>query len=244
MGPRYAASRPDVHSKIVAHIQQVVAPVNLIPLAADVGCGTGLSTRPLAAVARSVLGLDPAAAMLLEARKHGGVPYVRARAEALPLRGASVDLVTIGCTYHWCDPLQFLREAARVLCSRGWLVIYDNWILGQEPRSSAVLDWIKSEYWARLPRTPRNPLPDAGDFSHPSFDVVGNDFIDESVPMSRVALITYLTTQSSAVAAVESGHTTLRDLEAFLETGLSRFVPQAVAEFRFGGPIFYLRPNR
>jgi hypothetical protein len=59
--------------------------------------------------------------------------------------------------------------------------------------------------------------------------------------MSRDALLTYLTTQSGAVAAVESGERTLADIESSLLSGLSEFVPERGSEFRFGGPVWVAR---
>ena len=118
----------------------------------DVGCGTGLSTRPLASLAELAVGVDPSPGMLREARRGGGPSYVRGVAEALPFSSAAFDLVTIGCAYHWCQPEAFLSAAHRVLRPDGHLVIYDNFFFGQSPRSAALLDWLSSEHWARLPR--------------------------------------------------------------------------------------------
>jgi hypothetical protein len=40
------------------------------------------------------------------------------------------------------------------------------------------------------------------------------------------ALVTYLTTQSAAVAAIESGERSLEEMESFLASGLSDLVPE------------------
>jgi SAM-dependent methyltransferase len=128
-----------------------VAPAARVARALDVGCGTGLSTRPLRRLARTVVGLDPAAAMLREAKRARRASYVQGRAEQLPVTDASFDVVTIGCAYHWCDSEAFLGEAARILRSGGALVIYDNGFLGEVSGSAAILEWLKSEHWSRLP---------------------------------------------------------------------------------------------
>ena len=222
-------------------MRSLVAPSARVARALDVGCGTGLSTRPLRLLARTVVGLDPAAAMIREAKRAGGALYLQGCAEHLPVTDTAFDVVTIGCAYHWCDSEAFLNESARILRSDAALVIYDNGFLGEVSRSSGILEWLKSEHWARLPTTPRNPLPELASFRHPLLEITESGFIEDGVRMSREELLTYLTTQSGAVAAVESGTRSLTELEAFLRDGLSGLVSESGCEFRFGGPIFLLR---
>jgi hypothetical protein len=157
---------------------------------------------------------------------------------------ASVDLVTIGCAYHWCDPDAFLADTLRVLSRKGHLAIYDNFFFGDSPRSTALFDWLSSEYWPGLPRAPRNPLPEIGAFEDPRFELVDSRFLEAWVPMSRELLVLYLTTQSGAVAAVESGERSLSDIESHLLSNVSRLVSDESREFRFGGPIWVVRPVR
>ena len=208
----------------------------------DVGCGTGLSTRPLRAIGKLVFGVDPSHSMLEEAVRTGEGAYARARAEALPFPNASLGLVTIGCAYHWCDPGAFLGEALRILSTRGHLVIYDSLFHADRPRSTALFDWLSSEYWAHLPRTPRQPLPEIGSFNDSRFELVESRFLESWVPMSRELLLRYLTAQSGAVAAVESGQRSLSEIESYLRAGLSLLVPAEGQEFHFGGPVWVVRP--
>lgn len=53
--------------------------------AVDVGCGTGLSSVALTAIAERVSAFDPSAEMLAAAPPHERVTYAVARAEELPL---------------------------------------------------------------------------------------------------------------------------------------------------------------
>ncbi|MGH3395386.1 MAG: class I SAM-dependent methyltransferase [Streptosporangiaceae bacterium] len=98
----------------------------------DVGCGTGRYSRLLRGLlpGGSVLvASDVSAAMLaeLKAGSHGraaGVVPLRSTAEELPLRTASLDLVTaFNCVHHF-DLGRFLAAAARVLRPGGQLFIY------------------------------------------------------------------------------------------------------------------------
>ena len=66
--------------------------------------------------------------------------------------------------------------------------------------------------------------------------------------MTRDELVAFLLTQSSPIAAVEAGQTSVAELEATLQDGLARYFPAGPAgeakriPFRFSGPVFYLRP--
>jgi SAM-dependent methyltransferase len=110
----------------------------------DIGCGTGRYSRLLRAVlpdgSRLVVS-DVSAAMLaqLEAgsRRHArGVVPLLAAAEELPLRTASLDLVTaFNCVHHF-DLGRFLTSAARVLAPGGQLFIYTR-----TPQQNARTIW-------------------------------------------------------------------------------------------------------
>jgi hypothetical protein len=73
---------------------------------------------------------------------------------------------------------------------------------------------------------------------------VDDEFVEEWVSMGPEALVTYLTTQSGAVAAIEAGQTSLHEMEAFLRRGLRELLPPESSELRFGGPVFYLQRQR
>ena len=89
---------------------------------ADVGAGTGASSRSLARYARQVIGIERESAMLQRAREkdqgegQGRVTYIAGDARSLPLADNSVDLVT-GITLALYPPEQyreFICEGLRV----------------------------------------------------------------------------------------------------------------------------------
>lgn len=90
---------------------------------ADLGCGTGEAAEHLAPHVQRVVAVDQSEAMLEAARgRLGGlggmsnVEFVRAKLDALPLADASVDAaVCVLVLHHLADPVQALREMARVL---------------------------------------------------------------------------------------------------------------------------------
>jgi ubiquinone/menaquinone biosynthesis C-methylase UbiE len=110
----------------------------------DVGCGTGRYTRLLRALlpdGSRLAASDVSAAMLaqLKAGNHGhalGVVPLLAAAEELPLRDASLDLVTaFNCVHHF-DLGRFLTAVARVLAPGGRLFIYTR-----TPQQNARTIW-------------------------------------------------------------------------------------------------------
>jgi SAM-dependent methyltransferase len=110
----------------------------------DIGCGTGRYTRLLRALlpggSRLAAG-DVSAAMLaqLKAGNHGhalGVVPLLSTAEELPLRDASLDVVTaFNCVHHF-DLGRFLGAVARVLAPGGQLFIYTR-----TPQQNARTIW-------------------------------------------------------------------------------------------------------
>jgi SAM-dependent methyltransferase len=243
VGARYARGRPDAHTAIARRVGERVAPEGPLARALDVGCGTGLSTRALALLAETVVGVDPAASMLAQTGHHPRVRYVRGVAEALPLSAGAFDLVAVACALHWCDHDAFAAEARRVLRPGGWLVVYDDQFRGQRPRSSELTDWLETDYYRGMPWAARRPRYDPEAQPLRGFACAHHEVVEEWVPMTREELVAFLLTQSSPVAAVEAGQASVAELEARLHAGLARFFPGARAAFRFAGRVFYLRPT-
>ena len=93
----------------------------------DVATGTGLVAREALALAGSgnVIGLDPSAGMLAEARTLG-IPLVRSLGERLPCRDASFDFVSMGFALrHVANLEELFREMFRVLRPGGTACILE-----------------------------------------------------------------------------------------------------------------------
>jgi len=96
-------------------------------LVVDVGCGTGISSRQLAARGLDVVGLDPNEAMLAAARAEGGgVRYVQGDAEVLPVEVDRCDAIVGGQSFHWLDLDRALPRFEEVLRPNGRVVAFWN----------------------------------------------------------------------------------------------------------------------
>lgn len=127
----YARARPRFHSIVIERLTELLRIETPLGRALDVGCGTGLSSVALTAIARSVYGLDVSADMLRHAEQHARIRLLAARAEAQPFAASSVDLLCVSSVMHWLDEVAFVGEARRVLGEGGFLVIYDNGFTGR-----------------------------------------------------------------------------------------------------------------
>ena len=127
----------------------------------DVATGTGQVARAATRILGdpgAVLGLDPSAGMLREARRaHPGL-LVRARAEEMPLRDALFDMLSMGFALRHVATLETaFAEYRRVLKPGGRLLL-----LEVSRPGSAVTRWLIRVYFQRvLPRliriATRNP---------------------------------------------------------------------------------------
>jgi ubiquinone/menaquinone biosynthesis C-methylase UbiE len=98
----------------------------------DVGCGTGVLLRLLAArlpEAERLLGIDAAAGMIAVAKSKADdsrLSFSEGVAERLPYPDESFDLVVSSTSFdHWEDQGAGLSECARVLAPDGHLVLTD-----------------------------------------------------------------------------------------------------------------------
>lgn len=181
----YARYRPSYPAGLV---DWVIAEAGVRPgdRVADVGCGTGILTRLLAARGLDVVGIDPNEDMLAEARAAGGGgEYRRAEAAATGLGGASVALVAVAQAFHWFDADAALAEFGRVLASGGHVAAIWN-LRAQSPFMAAyerVLRRFSPEYavvesWedtlSRLRAHPRVAFPRDRSFANAQrFDFEG-----------------------------------------------------------------------
>jgi SAM-dependent methyltransferase len=86
----------------------------------DLGAGTGLLSRAIAATAGHVVAVEPDDRMrAVLAARSPGVGMLAGRGEAIPLPDASAAAVLVSSAWHWMDPDLAVPEIARVLRDDG-----------------------------------------------------------------------------------------------------------------------------
>jgi SAM-dependent methyltransferase len=121
----YERARPGYPSEAAAHIAhrcQLGSGSRVL----DVGAGTGKLSRLLASTGAEVIAAEPLAAMRLVVACLRGVAVLGGRAEALGLRSAACDVVTVAQAFHWFDAPVALAEMHRVLRPGGHLFLVWN----------------------------------------------------------------------------------------------------------------------
>jgi SAM-dependent methyltransferase len=122
----------------------------------DLGTGTGALARVFARRACAVTGLDPAPALLDEARRLDAeagvdVSYRVGRAEDTGLQAGGWDVVAAGQCWHWFDRRGAAEEVRRLLVPGGALVICHMDYLVQPGNVSAASEELILEHnpaWA------------------------------------------------------------------------------------------------
>jgi SAM-dependent methyltransferase len=240
----YARSRPDYHPAAVAAAARLLGLSAPVGLAVDVGCGTGMSTRALRAVADTVVGLDVSGPMLRAAAPHPGVHYVRATAERMPLATGSAGIVAAAAALHWFDQAVMLAETVRVLRADGAFVAYTDFFSGELVGAPECSAWLAETYRPRFPAPPRSDYSAADAAAAAGLRSVGAEGLDHDVPMTADALTRYLLSQSNATSAIDSGRTTRDELRAWLRSEIAQRMPSEGVSAHFTGRVWCYRPTR
>ena len=130
-------------------------------VAADIGAGTGISSRLFAERGVRVLAVEPNAAMRESAEPHEGVTFVDGTAEATGLESASVDLVICAQAFHWFRPVEALAEFRRIVKPGGRLVFLVNERDHEDPAMRAYNAAIKAAAERELSEGMRGAVDEA-----------------------------------------------------------------------------------
>ncbi|NEU72055.1 class I SAM-dependent methyltransferase [Hassallia byssoidea VB512170] len=121
----YVNYRPSYPAAAIDIILEGLAPPTQL-LAADIGAGTGISSRLLGKRGVSVIAVEPNAAMREAAEPSPQVEFRDGTAEVTNLADASIDLVTCFQAFHWFNPEPTLQEFHRILKPSGRLAVVWN----------------------------------------------------------------------------------------------------------------------
>jgi len=104
----------------------------------DLGCGTGQIAIPLAPHVARVIAVDPAPSMLAEGRRAaadrsvGNIYWHQGDARHLDaLDLPTLDLVTMGASFHWTDRAALLTELDKLVAPDGAVVVASRGALGK-----------------------------------------------------------------------------------------------------------------
>jgi len=136
-----------------------------------------------------------------------GAEFVAGSAEALPLAGRSVDLMTAAGSLNYVRLEPFFQEAARVLVPEGVLVVYD-FSPGTSLRQTAQLDQWFEEFSNRypLPAGEARALdPETLAGLDLGFCVWRHERFEIGLTLTPEFYLDYMMTESSVAAAVRGG---------------------------------------
>lgn len=108
----------------------------------DIGAGTGRLSLPLQQRGLALTAVEPNAAMRAVGQRDG-LDYVAARGEATGLAGGTFALASYGSSFNVMPAQAALAEAARLLCSNGYIALMWNHRDLDDPLQQAVEQAIR-----------------------------------------------------------------------------------------------------
>jgi ubiquinone/menaquinone biosynthesis C-methylase UbiE len=132
----YAAARPSYPDEAIDALLDGLGDPEAVTVA-DLGAGTGISSRLLAARGALVYAVEPNGPMRDAADAHPRVTWVDATAEHTGLDEASIDLVTAFQAFHWFDTRAALDEMVRIVRPGGRAAVIYNERDDQDPFTAA-----------------------------------------------------------------------------------------------------------
>jgi SAM-dependent methyltransferase len=245
MAEGYARARPPIHAWVLERVRERLNLRGRDRRALDVGCGAGLSTAPLGALARRTLGIEPAVAMLAWARSVApGAQFAAARAEALPVRSHSIDIVAAAGSLNYVELDRFFPEALRVLAPGGVLVVYD-FGQGRSFRGSPALAGWFTTFSARypLPEGSARALDPAILASLDSgFRVADRLEFELALPFHADRYVEYVMSEANVAHAVRGGQSEA-ELRAWCAQTLAPVFGGGSQEVVFAGYVAFLVPR-
>jgi ubiquinone/menaquinone biosynthesis C-methylase UbiE len=171
----------------------------------DLGAGTGLLSRAIAAIAGHVIAVEPDVRMrAVLTDRSPGVEVLAGRGESIPLPDASADAILVSSAWHWMDPDLAVPEIARVLRDGGRFGVIST---GRERTP-----WLRAGEWfgandrdpsrdlaaadLAMPRNRQITLPDTAPFRN-----IETQTFRFTRWMSIHDLVEWLTTYSNVITA-------------------------------------------
>ncbi|MGB8267680.1 MAG: class I SAM-dependent methyltransferase [Candidatus Velthaea sp.] len=175
-------------------------------VAVDLGAGTGISSRLLAAFGARVYAVEPNAPMRAAAEPDARVTFVDATAEATGLVSAGADLVTAFQAFHWFDSPAALAEMRRLLRAGGRAAVIYNERDESDPVTRAYGDIVRryatSDVENQRARAPLDFAAFGGWRETRSLVFSNTQAMDRAKVIARAASTSYLPSAGPAAAAL------------------------------------------
>jgi ubiquinone/menaquinone biosynthesis C-methylase UbiE len=246
MAAGYATARPPVHAIVLDKVREAFCGRMRPRTALDVGCGAGLSTKPLTAFVEHCIGLEPAVSMLKFARTVvPGARFVSGVAESLPFRSGSIDLMTAAGSLNYVSLNHFFPEALRVLDRSGCLVVYD-YPAGRNFHSSEDLDLWFGHFRARYPKPPSEALkltPEILERIVTGFRLGPHEYFETCIKMTCQAYAAYMMSETNVAKAIREGESE-EAIRNWVESTLPPVFDGREREIVFKGYYACLEPAR
>jgi SAM-dependent methyltransferase len=232
-----------VHPRVVERVRSHLRLERPLGRALDVGCGAGLSTRALGRLARHCTGVDPVAAMVrLGPEVAPEARFCVGRAEQLPARSGSIDLIGAAGSLNYADLDRFFPEAARVLAPRGVLVVYDFSPGRRIPGSDALTLWFErlmERYPAPADSNSRELDPERLGAETTELRLTGSDRFEIGLTLEPDAYLEYVMTETNVADAVRLG-TPAAEIRAWCRETLEPVFRGSAREILFEGYVAYM----
>lgn len=166
----YVRCRPDYPAAAIACVLDGLGDPAAIR-AADVGAGTGISARQLAARGARVIAIEPNREMREAAASDPRVSWRTGTGEATGLDRCSLDLVLCAQAFHWFRQPQAVAEFHRVLRPRGRIALMWNTRSRTDPFSLGYIQAIRDvngEHPAEMRTFDPDVVSEGGLFAPPS----------------------------------------------------------------------------
>jgi len=121
----YAAFRPSYPPEAIDAVLEGLGDPRSLTIA-DVGAGTGISSRLFAERGAAVIAIEPNARMRAAAERHPRVRWREGTAERTGLADAAVDAVVACQAFHWFATSTVMEEFRRVARRRAALMQYER----------------------------------------------------------------------------------------------------------------------
>lgn len=125
----YSKYRPDYPKEIINFLCQNIG-LTQRSIIADIGSGTGISSKMFLENDNVVFGIEPNKEMRLTAEKYlsryKNFHSIVGSSEDTKLSDASIDIIISGQAFHWFEPEPTKKEFLRILKTEGVVVIFNN----------------------------------------------------------------------------------------------------------------------